>query len=236
MVLEPFALGWATPVTTKVCLNRDATNTRKSQSTIVFLKNLNSSDFEKMSQFYATCNVITILSRVFSWPYPKPNEFALPLLALFLYDLRIVLLPSHLLLAFINVSFFQVILLKCSLERGGMVYALFVFWLIYGAGWSGTKSIVTAATYWPILLALGDRRWWLWNNNEINEWQRKAKHSEKTSPNAALSTDPTWLDQDSNPATSQMSYDTASLLLYVKVYFSFRGVIWLWKRNVAFLP
>jgi hypothetical protein len=75
-------------------------------------------------------------------------------------------------------------------------------------------TLGTAATYWPIVSAPDDRRWWLWRNWWNEDWQGKPKYSEKTCPSATLSTtNPTWLDPVLNPgrrggkpATNRLSY------------------------------
>jgi hypothetical protein len=56
----------------------------------------------------------------------------------------------------------------------------------------------TAATDWPIVACPGWLWWWrIWWNED---WQGKPKYSEKTCPNATLSTtNPTWPDPGLNP-------------------------------------
>jgi hypothetical protein len=62
----------------------------------------------------------------------------------------------------------------------------------------------------------------MWNSWWNENWQGKTKYSEKTCPNATLSTtNPTFLDLGSNPglrggkpATNSLSYDTAYILPY----------------------
>jgi hypothetical protein len=52
--------------------------------------------------------------------------------------------------------------------------------------------------YWPIVPAPDDRWWWLWSNWWNEDWQGKPKYSEKTCPNATLSTkNPNWPDPSS---------------------------------------
>jgi hypothetical protein len=46
---------------------------------------------------------------------------------------------------------------------------LFIYLFIYLLGWSGTESTITEGTYWPIVLTLDDRWWWLWSNH-WDEW------------------------------------------------------------------
>jgi hypothetical protein len=71
------------------------------------------------------------------------------------------------------------------------------FFLIFLVGWDWVSWY--CGHYWPIVPAPRDRWWWLWINWWIEDWQGKPKYSEKTCPNATLSTtNPTWLYPDLN--------------------------------------
>jgi hypothetical protein len=80
----------------------------------------------------------------------------------------------------------------------------------------------TSATNGPIVPGL-DNRWWVWNSGWNENRQGKPKYSEKTCPNASLSTtNPTLLDLGSNrgrrgwkQATNRLSYGTTLILLLV---------------------
>jgi hypothetical protein len=75
------------------------------------------------------------------------------------------------------------------------------------------SQLGTLATNWPIVLAPGDR-WWVWSSRWKENLQRKPKYSEKTCPNATLSTtNPTWLDLSSNPGR-RVGNPTTNLLSY----------------------
>jgi hypothetical protein len=90
-----------------------------------------------------------------------------------------------------------------------------VFFLLFLVGWDWVSWYY--GHYWPVVPAPDDRWWRLWRNwwNEV--WQGKLKDSEKTCPNATLSTtNPTWLDPGLNPdshggkpATNRLSYGAA---------------------------
>jgi hypothetical protein len=77
--------------------------------------------------------------------------------------------------------------------------------------------------YWPIIPPPDDRWWWLWRNWWNEDCQGKPKYSEKTCPSATLSTtNPTWLDPDSNPcrrggklATNGLSYGAALSICFL---------------------
>jgi hypothetical protein len=65
--------------------------------------------------------------------------------------------------------------------------------------WSGTKSTITAAIYWPIASPLLHRWWDCVAIVGMNEWQGKLEYTEETWPIDAVSTtDPTWLYRGSN--------------------------------------
>jgi hypothetical protein len=76
----------------------------------------------------------------------------------------------------------------------------------------------TSATNLAIV-PVSDDRWWVWSSRWNENWQEKPKYSDKTYPNAILSTtNPTWPDLGSNPdsrsgkpATDCLSYGTAPL-------------------------
>jgi hypothetical protein len=77
------------------------------------------------------------------------------------------------------------------------------------------SPVGTSANIWPIVPAPDDR-WWVWSSRWNDKWQGKPKYSEKTCPNATLSTNPIWPDLGSNtgrrsgnPATNRLSYGTA---------------------------
>jgi hypothetical protein len=80
----------------------------------------------------------------------------------------------------------------------------------------------TAATVWPIVPAQNDR-WWVWSSRWNANWQGKLKYSEKTCPNASLSTtNPTWPNpgrRGGKPANNHLSYgtDLASFTLTLKM-------------------
>jgi hypothetical protein len=73
----------------------------------------------------------------------------------------------------------------------------------------------TVTTIWSNVPA-PDGRWWVWSSR-WSAWQEKPKHSEKSSPSAALfTTNPIWPDLGSNPgrlggklATHRLSCRTA---------------------------
>jgi hypothetical protein len=86
-----------------------------------------------------------------------------------------------------------------------------------------------------------DRWWWLWSNRWNENWQGKPKYSEKTCPNANVSTtNPTWTDpggRGGKPATNRESYaTTCSMLIYgefkQQVYLCYRRLDW--RSGVAF--
>jgi hypothetical protein len=88
-------------------------------------------------------------------------------------------------------------------------------WIISGVRLSprGTAAIT------PIVPAPDDKWLWLWSNWWNEDWQGKLKYSEKTRPNAIVSTiNPTWPDPGSNlgrrggkSATKRLSYGAASI-------------------------
>jgi hypothetical protein len=90
-----------------------------------------------------------------------------------------------------------------------------LFFLLFLVGWDWVSWY--CGHYWPIVPAPDNRWWWLWRNWWNEDWQGKLKYSEKTCPNAILSTtNPTWLDPSSNaghrggkPATNLLSYGAA---------------------------
>jgi hypothetical protein len=97
-------------------------------------------------------------------------------------------------------------------------WAFFLIRLVWGGVQQGPFG--TATTDWPIVDCPGWLWWWIvwWNE----DWQWKPKYSEKTHPNATLSTtNPTWPDPGSNPgwnpgrrggkpATNRLSYGAAN--------------------------
>jgi hypothetical protein len=78
-----------------------------------------------------------------------------------------------------------------------------------------------------------DRWWWLRRNWWNEDWQGKPKYSEKTYPNATLSTtNPTWLDPGSNPGrrggkpvTNRLSYGAALFIFRLSKIMPF------WRRK-----
>jgi hypothetical protein len=67
--------------------------------------------------------------------------------------------------------------------------------------WGGVRlsPLGTSSTVWPIVPALDDGWWWVWNSLR-NELQRKPMYSEKTCPSATLPiTSSTWPHLESNP-------------------------------------
>jgi hypothetical protein len=74
----------------------------------------------------------------------------------------------------------------------------------------------TSAINWPIVPA-PDGRWCVWSSQWNENWQEKPIYSEKTCPNATLSTTkPTWPDMAMDPGhrcwkpvTNRLSYGTA---------------------------
>jgi hypothetical protein len=111
---------------------------------------------------------------------------------------------------FISISnyFYFICDLKCMITI--YIYILFFFKL---AGW----DFGFCGHYWPIVPAPDYRWWWLWRNWWNEDWQGKAKYSEKTWLGATLSTtNPTRLDPGLNPgprggkpATNRLSYGAA---------------------------
>jgi hypothetical protein len=92
--------------------------------------------------------------------------------------------------------------------------SLLTFFLFSFLGWVRLSPLGTSITNWPILPATDDKRW-VWSSRWNENWQEKPKYSEKTCPIATLSTNPTWLDQGSNPGrrggkpeTNRLSYGT----------------------------
>jgi hypothetical protein len=89
--------------------------------------------------------------------------------------------------------------------------SIFIYFFIF-LGWGEIGST------WPIVPAPDDKWWWSMRSSRWNEtWQGKQKYSEKTCPNAALSTtNATWPDLGSNlgrrcgkQTTNRLSYGTA---------------------------
>jgi hypothetical protein len=92
-----------------------------------------------------------------------------------------------------------------------------LFFYFRGVGWD-LSPLGTSATNWPTVPGPDDRRAWSswWNEN----WQGTPKYSEKTCPNATLSTiNPIWSDLGSNPGrrrrggmlvTNRVGYGTVS--------------------------
>jgi hypothetical protein len=88
----------------------------------------------------------------------------------------------------------------------------------------------TSAIYWPIVPAPGDCQ-----DGEFGgmNWQGKPKYSEKTCPDATLSTtNPTWPDpglnpgrRDAKPATNRFSYGAAICKCKVSTKLCSLGVI-----------
>jgi hypothetical protein len=61
--------------------------------------------------------------------------------------------------------------------------------------WGGVRlsRLGTSPTNWPVLPAPVDKWWWMWSIRWLENWQEEQKYSEKTCPNATLSTtNPTW--------------------------------------------
>jgi hypothetical protein len=96
------------------------------------------------------------------------------------------------------------------------------FSFLVSCGGVRLSPFVTSATNWSIAPAPDDTWWWIWSSRRNENWQRKPKYSEKTCPNATLSTtNPTWSDLGSNrgyrdgkPATNRLSYGTAYTSLH----------------------
>jgi hypothetical protein len=96
-----------------------------------------------------------------------------------------------------------------------VVFLKNIFLLFFPLG--ETESTWYCGHYWHIVLAPDDRWWWMWSNRWNEDWQGKLKYSEKTCPNANLSTtNPAGPDPGSNqgrcgrnPATNRLSYGTA---------------------------
>jgi hypothetical protein len=97
-------------------------------------------------------------------------------------------------------------------------------WICYFSGWGETESTWYIGHCWPIVPAPDDR-WWLWSSWWNGNRQGKPKYSEKTCPNATLSTtNPTWPDLGSNPgrrggkpATNPLSYGTSRICYLLSV-------------------
>jgi hypothetical protein len=87
-----------------------------------------------------------------------------------------------------------------------------VFFWFLGVGWDRVHLARR-----PIVPASNDRWWWMWWSQWNENWQGKSKYSEKSCPNATLSTtNPTWPEQGSNRGrrsgkrvTNRLSYGTA---------------------------
>jgi hypothetical protein len=90
---------------------------------------------------------------------------------------------------------------------------------LYIFSWGGVRlsPLGTSATNWPIVPGPDDR-WWVWSGRWNENLQGEPKYSEKTCPNATLSTtNLTWPDPGSNqgrrggkPTTNRLSYGTAT--------------------------
>jgi hypothetical protein len=73
----------------------------------------------------------------------------------------------------------------------------------------------TSATN-SLIIPPSDNRLWMWSSRWNEKWWKKQKYSEKTCPNATLSTtNPTWPDlgwnpgrRDRKPVTNRLSYGT----------------------------
>jgi hypothetical protein len=108
-----------------------------------------------------------------------------------------------------------------------VTYILYLLFFMHLQGWSGTKSTITAAIYWPIVPALDYRWWWLWR--KLVEWtsDRGNKYLEKTCPSAAVHrrSHMNWprLEPDhrrGKPTTNCLSYATVTIYHMLNTYHS----------------
>jgi hypothetical protein len=89
----------------------------------------------------------------------------------------------------------------------------------------------TTVTILPSVPGQDDRWWWL-RSSRWEDWQGKLKYSEKICPRSTVSTtNPIWLDPDSNPgrssgktATNRLSYGTVIIPLRNVIMSTRRGV------------
>jgi hypothetical protein len=91
-------------------------------------------------------------------------------------------------------------------------------WTFFKVSWGGVGlgPLGTSVTNCPTVPAPDDRWWWVWSSRWNEKWQRTPKYSEKTCPNATLSTtNPIWSDLGWNPGrrggkptNNRLSYGT----------------------------
>jgi hypothetical protein len=90
-----------------------------------------------------------------------------------------------------------------------------ILWTFFNASGVGLSPLY-CSHFWPIVPAPDDRWEWLWSSWWNEDWQGKPKYSEKTCPNATLSTtNPTWPNpgrRGGKPATNHLSYGMALVL------------------------